>query len=116
MGVIMRKFVTVASLAVFAMVGSAASAEKVKKSGVLKGELVLYKLVDYDGQSYAINQETPIVSMQWNIGSIGIHEGDKWEICAKSRFREPCMVLTESVPKAEDIGIMGGIGSARQVK
>lgn len=112
----MRKIVTIASMALVAMVGSAASAEKVKKSGVLKGELVLYKLVDYDGQGYVINQDTPNVTMQWNIGSIGIHEGDKWEICAKSRYREPCMTLTDSVPKAEDIGIMGGIGSARPVK
>ncbi|WP_374126291.1 hypothetical protein [Sphingomonas sp. 28-62-11] len=106
----------IASMAAFAFTATAASAEKVKKSGVLKGEIVFYKLVDYDGQSYAINQETPIVSLQWNIGSIGIHEGDKWEICARSRFRDPCMILTESVPKAEDIGIMGGIGSARQIK
>ncbi len=112
----MRSLTAVLTIAAIAIAATGASAETTKKSGVLKGELVLFKQQNYDGARYQIDQDTTSVSLEWNIGSIGIHEGDKWEICAKSRFREPCMMLTDSVPVAADIGIMGGIGSARQVK
>jgi hypothetical protein len=52
----------------------------------------------------------------WNIRSIAIHPGDKWQVCAKPHFAEPCITLTESLPDSSVVGINGQIGSARIVK
>ena len=53
------------------------------------------------------------VRTDWNIRSVSIHPGDRWQICARPRFREPCIVLDRSVHDATLIGVEGQIGSAR---
>jgi hypothetical protein len=44
---------------------------------------------------------------------VTIHPGDRWQICARARFRDPCIVLDRSVHDASLIGVEGQIGSAR---
>jgi len=55
------------------------------------------------------------VKTDWNIRSISIHAGEKWQICAKPRLQEPCITLDQSLPDASAIGIKGQIGSAKLV-
>jgi hypothetical protein len=77
------------------------------------GELVLYKEANYNGEQHVIDESSSTVHTDWNIRSLSVHPGDRWQICARPRFRDPCIILTRNVPDATVIGIQGQIGSAR---
>ena len=78
------------------------------------GELILYKEQNFNGETATIDNAMTTVRTQWNIRSLSVFPGDRWQICARPRFREPCIILTRSVADASMIGIEGQIGSARQ--
>ena len=77
------------------------------------GELVLYKEGNYNGEQHVIDESSSTVHTDWNIRSLSVHPGDRWQICARPRFRDPCIILSRNVPDATVIGIQGQIGSAR---
>lgn len=77
------------------------------------GELKLFQEVNYNGEAWDIDSASPTVHTDWNIRSVAIHPGDRWQICARSRFRDPCIVLDRSVNDTSLVGIDGQIGSAR---
>lgn len=77
------------------------------------GELVLYKEANYNGEQMIVNEASSTVHTDWNIRSLSVHPGDRWQICARPRFRDPCIILTRNVPDATMIGVEGQIGSAR---
>jgi hypothetical protein len=77
------------------------------------GELVLYEMTNYNGDNYTVDGPSTVVHTDWNIRSLTIHPGDRWQICARARFRDPCIVLDRSVHDATLIGVEGQIGSAR---
>ena len=79
----------------------------------LPGELVLYELEGYNGRSYEVDGPNSRTRTDWNVGSLTIHPGDRWQICARPRFRDPCIVLDRSVHDASLIGVEGQIGSIR---
>lgn len=76
------------------------------------GELTLYEMTNYNGESWVIDTASGAVHTDWNIRSVSIHPGDRWQICARPRFRN-CIILARSVNDATLIGITGQIGSAR---
>ena len=77
------------------------------------GELILYKETNFNGETATIDNALTSVHTDWNIRSLKVFPGDRWQICARPRFREPCIILTRSVADATMIGIEGQIGSAR---
>ena len=77
------------------------------------GELILYKEANFNGETATIDNALTSVHTDWNIRSLKVFPGDRWQICARPRFREPCIILTRSVADATMIGIEGQIGSAR---
>ena len=77
------------------------------------GEMMLYQETNYNGDSYTVDGPSSTVRTDWNIRSLTIHPGDRWQICARSRFRDPCIILDRSVHDASLIGVDGQIGSAR---
>ena len=77
------------------------------------GELVLYQMKNYNGAYFTVDGPSSRVRTDWNIRSVTIHPGDRWQICARPRFRDPCIVLDRSVHDAALIGVEGQIGSAR---
>jgi hypothetical protein len=77
------------------------------------GELTLYEMTNYNGDSWVLDTASPTVHTDWNVRSLAIHPGDSWQICARSRFRSPCIILNRSVHDATLIGVEGQIGSAR---
>jgi len=79
----------------------------------IKGQLTLFENGNYTGGRWVIDAQSRRVKTDWNIRSISVHPGDKWQICARTSFRDPCIVLDRSVPDAKVIGIEGQIGSAR---
>jgi hypothetical protein len=77
------------------------------------GELILYQDTSYNGEEETLRSPRSTVRTDWNIRSIAIHPGERWQICVRPRFRDPCIVLDRSVPDASVIGVEGQIGSAR---
>ncbi len=77
------------------------------------GELILYKETNFNGERAIIDNAMTTVRTQWNIRSLSVFPGDRWQICARPRFRDPCIILTRNVADATMIGIEGQIGSAR---
>ena len=76
-----------------------------------RGELTLYEMTNYNGESWTIDSASSRVHTDWNIRSLSIHPGDRWQICARPRFRDPCIILDRSVHDATLIGVEGQIGS-----
>ena len=74
--------------------------------------ITFYDQQSYNGREFDIDDATSRFRWDYNIRSIGIHPGDKWQICARPRFQD-CIILDRSVPDANMVGIAGGIGSVR---
>ena len=79
----------------------------------LRGELTLYQMTNYNGATWTVDSASRNVRTDWDIRSIAVHPGDRWEICARSSFRSPCIILDRSVADATLIGVDSQIGSAR---
>jgi hypothetical protein len=118
----MRKIILAGALAALAAVPSVAvlQAQPAKQAvapgpapHTVRGELKLFQDVNYNGDDWVLDSASPTVHTDWNIRSIAIHPGDSWQLCARSRYREPCIILNRSVHDASLIGIEGQIGSAR---
>jgi len=78
----------------------------------VRGELTLYQMTNYNGESWVVDTASGTVRTEWNIRSVSVHPGDRWQICARPRFRD-CIILGRNVPDATMIGVAGQIGSAR---
>lgn len=76
-------------------------------------EMILYQDPNFNGDDFTVETPSTTVHTDWNIRSIAVHPGDRWQICARTRFRDPCIILDRSVPDASMIGVEGQIGSAR---
>lgn len=118
MGLSMRKFGLALALASMAAMPALATQQggETSQRGVphtVRGELTLYEMTNYNGDSFVVDGPSTRVQTDWNIRSLSIHPGDRWQICARPRFRDPCIVLDRSVHDATLIGVEGQIGSAR---
>lgn len=117
----MKRLTIAAALAALAAMPALAVQQPTAKAGAqakglphtVAGELTLYEMTNYNGDSWVLESASPTVHTDWNIRSIAVHPGESWQICARSRFRTPCIVLNRSVNDATLIGIEGQIGSAR---
>jgi hypothetical protein len=112
------KKLALAALACAMVAAPAVAGGKKPSKGVAStaGVIVFYDGPNYSGRALEIDSRRTAVDVGFNIKSIGVHEGEKWRICAKPRMAEPCLLLTESVPDAGALGIYGGIGSLEPVK
>jgi len=114
----MNKTMITAVVAVLAAVPAMAMQQDRAASGpqtphTVRGELVLYEYKNYDGDSYPVDGPNSRSRTDWNVGSLTIHPGDRWQLCARPRFRDPCIILDRSVHDASLIGVEGQIGSIR---
>ena len=111
----MNSYFRAGLLAAFLLAAPAVAKEKEKSSPAIQGELVIYEMTGFNGDYYRIQQDRTTVQTEWPIRSIAMYPGDKWEICARPRFRD-CIELSQSLPDASAVGIQNQIGSARLVK
>ncbi|HEY5720834.1 MAG TPA: hypothetical protein VIT45_00790 [Allosphingosinicella sp.] len=103
-------------LAAFILAAPAAAKEKAKAgSPAMAGELIIYEMTGFNGDYYRIHQDRTTVQTEWPIKSIAMHPGDKWEICARPRYRD-CIEIGQNLPDASAVGIRDQIGSVRLVK
>jgi hypothetical protein len=103
----------VAGIAAMPLLAQPSGQGAAAKMHSVHGELILYKEANFNGEQHMINEARSSVHTDWNIRSLSIHPGDRWQICARPRFREPCIILNRNVGDATMIGIEGQIGSAR---
>jgi hypothetical protein len=110
----MTKIITALALAAASSVAVAQPAANAPAiPHTVHNELTLYQMTGYNGDDWVVEESQSTVHTDWNIRSILVHPGDRWQICARTRFRDPCIILSRSVPDASQIGIEGQIGSAR---
>lgn len=95
------------SAAAFAMIGGAATvalaqdakpakaAKAAKKKGIktIAGRLSLYEGQKFEGARYDVEGARPSFSTDFTIGSVAVMPGERWEICEKAKFKEPCMTI-----------------------
>ena len=106
----------VAAMPALAMQQGAGQKQPAKQGAqphTVHGELRLYEMTNYNGDWYTVDGPSSRVQTEWNIRSVLIHPGDRWQICARPRFRDPCIVLDRSVHDASLIGVEGQVGSIR---
>jgi hypothetical protein len=113
----MNRMMVALALAGVAAIPAPAIAEQAQTNQVatprtVAGRLTLYEMRNFSGDSWDIDQPSGTVRTDWPIRSITLHPGDRWQICARPRFRD-CITLDRSLPDASVIGIDGQIGSAR---
>jgi hypothetical protein len=89
------------------------TAKQATATHILAGQLILFEMTDFNGDSWTVDSPSATIHTDWNIRSIAVYPGDRWQICARPRFRDPCIVLDRSVRDAALIGVEGQIGSAR---
>jgi opacity protein-like surface antigen len=103
------------SVMLAALLATGASAADKKVSPARQGEMILYGETNYNGDNKIVDRDNTFVHTEWNVRSIAVYPGEKWQICNKPRFQGDCLTLTESVPDASTMGIMGQVPSARRV-
>lgn len=102
---------TLAALAV--AVAMPAAAMQGSRTQTEQGRIMLYEAKNYSGSSYEVDRERRTLRTGWNVYSVAIHPGDRWQLCNRVRFQEPCITLDRSVPDMSVLGAAGEIGSIR---
>jgi opacity protein-like surface antigen len=97
-----------------ALLASGASAAA-KDSPARQGELILYQDTNFNVDNYTVDRDNTFIHTDWNIRSIALYPGEKWQICNKPRFQGDCLILTDNLPDAATMGINGQVPSARRV-
>ena len=104
------------SLMAAALLATGASAADKRPSPARDGELILYQDTNFNGDNYTVERDNTFIHTDWNVRSIALYPGQKWQICNKPRFQGDCITLTDSLPDASTLGINGQVPSARRVK
>ncbi len=112
----MRTIALVALAAATATGAAAQQEQRVPTPQTFHTRLNLYRATNYNGDLWEVESPSSRVHTDWPIRSIAVHPGDRWQICARTRYRDPCIILDRSVPDATMIGVENQIGSARLVE
>lgn len=108
---IVRKAVAGTALTIVVAVALSGTAANSAKIATKKGMLTLYSGQKFTGDYLEITKDRPSISTDFTIGSIGVFEGEKWELCEGQRFKEPCIVFTANETDMGEVMIR----SARKV-
>ena len=100
--------------ALLAGAGAGVAADKPRTSPARPGELMLFEQTNFNGDHYTVEKDNPYIYTDWNVRSIAIYPGEKWQICNKSKYKGDCLTLTDSFTDSSTIGVMGQVPSARR--
>lgn len=90
--------------------GSVATAQKAAR--VDKGKIGLFEGNDFDLNSYDAKGARPQIHLEFNVRSIAVFPGERWQVCAKPRYQEPCMTIDKDTQNLSSVAV----GSARPIK
>ncbi|HEX4739249.1 MAG TPA: beta/gamma crystallin-related protein [Allosphingosinicella sp.] len=102
------------SVIMAALLATGASAAEKRASPARQGEMILYRETNFNGDNKVLDRDNTYIHTDWNVASIAIYPGEKWQICNKPSFKGECLILTDSLPDASKMGIMGQVPSARR--
>ena len=116
----MKKIIVTLALGAMAVVPSATLQGQTAQPATavphtVHSEMMVFRATNYNGEDQTVETPSSVVHTDWPIRSIAVHPGDSWQICGKTRFRQPCIILNRSVADASLIGVDDQIGSARLV-
>ena len=115
----MKKTVTALALAAaasapaVAMQERTAPAKQERVAPTRPGFLLLYREKDFVGMNVEIREARRSIRAGWDVRSIAVHPGERWQICNRPRFRDPCIIIDRSIADTATIGANGVIDSAR---
>ena len=96
-------------------IAAAAVAQTAGVPHTVHTKMEVFHDTNFNGEDMTVETPSSTVHADWPIRSIAVHPGDRWQICGRSRFRDPCIVLDRNAADARQIGIDDQIGSARLV-
>ena len=107
----MNRFI-VAALGAGLVAGGTVAVAHPQNSRVDKGKIGLFEGNNFDLDSYDAKGARPQISLDYNVNSIAVYPGEKWEVCAGKRYQGPCMTIDK------DTQNLGGVAvqSARPIK
>jgi hypothetical protein len=92
--------------------GTAATAAIQAKPRVDKGKIALFKGNNFDLDAYDAKGARPQIDLEFNISSIAVYPGERWEVCAKKRYQPPCMTIDKDTQNLGQVAV----GSVRPIK
>ena len=98
-----------------AMIGAAALLLLSAASRAGTGELILFEKAGFNGDIYGIDRARPSIDLYWTVGSIAVHSGEKWQVCALPRYQGRCAILSDDVRDVAEAGMSDRVFSARPV-
>ncbi len=84
-----------ATLAPSVMAQSSDAPAKPSRATAIPGELLLFEGQRLTGSLYRLDRARPSLSLEFNVGSIALHPGEKWELCDQPKFRGNCLTISE---------------------
>jgi len=110
-GHIMNRLI-VAALGVAVVAGGTVAGAHPQNSRVDKGKIGLFKGNNFDLDYYDAKGARPSISLDFDVASIAVFPGEKWQVCAKPRFQEPCMTIDKDTQNLGGVPVL----SARPIK
>lgn len=102
-----------AAAAIFALVPAAiVSAQDAPKAKTEKGTMSLFKGQKFTGEAYVVDSARSSLMLEYLVGSIAVHPGEKWEVCDKPRFKGVCTLVEADMANLGTVTIQ----SARPAK
>jgi hypothetical protein len=106
------KKILAAALGVVLVTASGVAVAHSQKARVDKGKIGLFEGSSFNLKDYDAKGARPQISLEFNVSSIAVYPGEKWQVCGGKRYQEPCMIIDK------DTENLGGITvqSVRPVK
>lgn len=108
----MNKYLLAALGVAFVTGAGIAATPTQTKARVDKGKIGLFEGNNFDLKSYDAKGARPRVELEFNISSIAVYPGERWEVCAKLRYQPPCMTIDQDTQNLNGIAVM----SVRPIK
>lgn len=66
------------------------------KSKTIEGTLTLFEGQKFDGDSYRLEKDEPLLQHDFLVGSIAVFPGEAWELCDKPKFKGNCLTVSSN--------------------
>jgi hypothetical protein len=80
-----------------AALASAGVAQTDKMAPIGRGEATIYRDPGFQGPAVFVGEAKSNLELRWSVRSIRVRSGT-WELCARSRFRAPCITVSADEP------------------
>ena len=82
------------------------------RGGSGRPQIVFYDAVNFRGRTLMVDDDRPSVASN-SMGSIRVAAGE-WQVCDRPRFYGNCVIVTDDVRDASQLGLRGPVASVRR--